>query len=133
MEKWVYLGASQISLLQPSSFASGTGQLPDRPHLDSAHASGRYLRGKLDSLVQVGGVNQIEASQEFFRLGERAVPDGYVSLADSHGGGGMSRLKSLRGIPPARVSEGVVVSHTLVVGHGPDVFLFTVNETQVFH
>jgi hypothetical protein len=37
--------------LQPPSSATCASQLPDRPHLDTAHASGRHLRGDLDSIV----------------------------------------------------------------------------------
>jgi hypothetical protein len=48
----------------------------------------------LDSLVQVGGINQVEASQKLFRLGERAISDGYLSVADAHDSSGAGRLKS---------------------------------------
>jgi hypothetical protein len=87
----------------------------------------------LDSIVQVGGVDQIEAGQILLRLGEGAISDGYFSVANAHGGSGMNGLKSLRGQAPAIVSEGLVVSHTLIIGHSPDLVLFTVDKTQVLH
>jgi hypothetical protein len=120
--------SQKLSLLQTSSFASCAGQLTDWPHLDGAYASGRDLRGDLDSFVQVGGVNQIETSQEFLCFGERAVPDGHFSVADAYDGSGMSRLKSLGGQALAPVAEGLVVRHAVIVGHGRDFLLSAVDE-----
>jgi len=82
----------------------------------------------LDSLVQVGGLNQIKACQAFLGFGERTIPDGNLSLADLHRGGGTNGLKGIRGKASASVSESFVVSHALIIGHGPNFFLFTVDK-----
>ncbi len=37
-------------------------------------------------------------------------------------------LKGLRGKASARLSERLVVSHTLIVGHGPNFLFFTVDK-----
>jgi len=83
----------------------------------------------LDGVVPVGGFDQIEACQALLGFGERAICDGDLSVADAHGGGGANRLKGFRGEASARVSEGLVVSHALIVGHGADFLFLPVDET----
>jgi hypothetical protein len=114
--------------LQLPSFATCARQFPDRSYLDTAHASGRHLRSDLDSLVQVGGLNQIEPCQALLRFRERAIPDGHLSLADPHSSRCMNRLKGLRGKASAALSERLVVSHAVIVGHGPNFLFFTVDK-----
>ena len=114
--------------LQRSSLAGGARQFSDWAHLDTADVSGWHLRGDLEGVVQVGGVNQIEACQDLFCFGERTIPDGHLAVADAHSFGGMNGLEGLRGKASASAAEGLVVSHTLVIGHGSDFLLFTVDQ-----
>jgi hypothetical protein len=56
--------------------------LPDGPDLDASQAHRRQLRGDADRLVQIPGLDQQEASELLFRLGERAVDGGQLAVAD---------------------------------------------------
>ena len=69
----VHAGIGEVFLpLQLPSFAAGARQFPDRSDLDATHTGGRHLRGDLDGVVQVGGVNQIEPCQAL-RVGARCT------------------------------------------------------------
>jgi hypothetical protein len=87
----------------------------------------------LDSLVHIASVNQIEPSQDLLGLGERTVRDGHFSVAHPHRRSSVNGLKRLRSKAAASISEGLVVSHTRIIGHGPDLLFFTVDKTQVPH
>src|ERR1700687_2248386 len=121
-------GRAKHSRLWPPSLAASGRQLSDWPHLDAAHASRRYFRGDLDGVVQVPGVNQIEPGQLLIGLGVRAVTDGHFAVANPHGGGGLNRLKGLRGKALTAVPERLIVGHAFVVGHGSDLLLFAVHK-----
>jgi hypothetical protein len=86
----------------------------------------------LDSLIQVGGLNQIEPCQTLLRFRERAIRDGHLPLPDPHSFSAMNGLKGFRRKASSSVSQGLVVSHTRVVGHGPDFFFFTIDKAYVF-
>jgi hypothetical protein len=131
MEKFALVQILTASPLQPPSLTSCTGQLPNRPHFDAAYASRRHVRGDSDGIVQIVRLNQIEPSQALLRLREWSVPDRHLPVAHSHRAGGTNGLKRFRREASALVSEGVVVGHTLIVGHRPDFLFFTINQAQV--
>jgi len=90
--------------------------------------SGRHLRGELDSLVKIGGLNQIEPCYTLLRFGERAILDGNLSVTDLYGSSCANGLKGLGGYASARLAERLVVSYTVIVGHGPYFLFFTIHE-----
>jgi len=114
--------------LQVSSFAGCAGEFPDGAYFNTAHLSGRNLRGDLDGLVQVLGVNQIETCQTLLGFRERAIGDGQFSVTDPNRFRGTHGLQRFRGQASAGVAKTLVVSHTFIVGHGPDLLFFAVNQ-----
>src|SRR5689334_16771048 len=70
-------------------------QLAHRPYLDAADARGRDPGGEVDRLVQVAGVDQVEARELLLGLGERTVGERQPAVADAHGGGGLDGLERL--------------------------------------
>src|SRR5205807_3233664 len=57
---------------------------------------------------------------------------GDFPVADPHGGSGANGLKGLRGKALTCVSEFLVVSHALIVGHGSNFLLFPVDKAYEF-
>ena len=120
-------GAYDDELRRPS-FASGARQFSDRAYLDAANTGWRDLRGDLDGVIHVDGLNQIEARQTLLGFSERAIRDGHFSMADSHRGSGTNGLKGFRGKASTCVPERLIVGHAPVVGHSPNFLLFTVDK-----
>jgi hypothetical protein len=76
----------------PSARSVGSPRLVhllDRPYLDTSRARGRNLRGKLDGLVQVAGVDQDEPPDLLFRLDERTVGGERHAVVDAQRGRGL--------------------------------------------
>ena len=59
--------------------------LPDRPDLDRAVLGAGDLRRELDRLVEVLGLDEVEAAEGFLRLGERAVGRDRLAVPDPDG------------------------------------------------
>ena len=85
--------ADKVDTLDAAALAGSALQVADRADFDGADASGRHFCGDLDGIVQVGGVNQVEASQDFLCFGERTVRNRNFSIADAHAGGRANGLK----------------------------------------
>jgi hypothetical protein len=66
----------------------------DRPDLHASSPCPRECRGKLQSFVEILGIDEREAAQALLRLGERAVGDRQLAVADAHGRGGTARLET---------------------------------------
>src|SRR5439155_7571013 len=66
---------------------SWPGGLPDRPHLDAAPLGRRNPRRDLKRVVQILGVDEVEAAQLLFGLGVGTVGGGQLAVADAHGRG----------------------------------------------
>ena len=66
------------------------------------------LDADLDRLVQVPGLDQVEAAQLLLGLGERAVGGGHLAVAHPDGRGGLRRLQ--------RVAAEVVAALLDVLG-----------------
>ena len=56
-----------------------------RPYLDGAVRGDRVLGRHLDRLVQVAGLDDVEAGDLLLGLGERAVGDQHLAVADAGG------------------------------------------------
>jgi hypothetical protein len=118
--------------LHTAPFAGCAGELSDGTYLDTPDVGGRNLRRDFDGIVDVGGVDQIEPCQTLLGFSKRAIGNGHLSLAHSHGFGGLNGLQSFGGKASASGSERLVVSHALIVGHGANFFLLTVDKAYVF-
>ena len=118
--------------LHPPSFTRCAHQLPDGPYLDAAYSSRRNLRGDLDGLIKIGGINQIKTCQTLLCLRERTIGDRGLSIANAHSLSSAHGLKSLRGEACSVLAEGLIISHAVIVSHGSDFFLFAVNEAYEF-
>src|SRR5581483_8517904 len=69
------------------------GDRHHRPHLDGAVLRARAARRDLERLVECLDLDQIEAAELLLRLGERAVGDQRLAVADTHGRGRRRRLE----------------------------------------
>src|SRR5712671_3271338 len=67
----------------------------DRTHFDRARARGRDAGGELDRLVEILGLDEVEAAQLLARLREGAVGGDRLAVLDAHGGRGRDRLQRL--------------------------------------
>src|SRR5829696_2693524 len=111
--------------------------LHDRPDLDRAPAHPRDAGGNVDRLVEIGGVDQIVATELLTRLRKRAI--GYQPFAITHPNAGRRRCQVEWGgaeIMPTRVElsgepRGLAVAllPLVRVQH----LLITVNQQHVFH
>src|SRR5215208_6401087 len=94
-------------------------ELAHWPDLDAAFAGRRDLRRRLDRLVEVPRLDQIEAGKLLFRFGERPVGHRYPAVADPQRCGGGDRLQRLRRDEDAALAQAVAACLTLPVGDGP--------------
>src|SRR5438093_1249942 len=67
----------------------------DRPHLDRARAGGRNAGGERDGLVEVLGLNHVEAPELFAGLGEGTVGRQGLAVLHAHGRRRGDRLQRL--------------------------------------
>src|SRR5439155_19862538 len=81
----------------------------DRPHLDAPQARGRDLRGYLDGVVQIPGLDQIEPAQLLLRLGEGPVRGERLAVLDPDGGSRLSGLEGIRGNVVPALPENLVI------------------------
>src|SRR5438045_7513905 len=82
-------------------------QLADGAHFDRALARRGDLRRDLDRLVEIGGVDEIEAGELLLRLGKRSVGDRQCAVADANGRGRLDRLERPGGAQLAVQAPGV--------------------------
>src|SRR6266571_2328004 len=112
----------------------------DRPHLDAPQARGRDLRGYLDGVVQIPGLDQIEPAQLLLRLGEGPVRGERLAVLDPDGRSRLNGLEGIRGnVVPALPENLVIVQRLvnagvhLVLRQGVPVVLVYVDQAQVLH
>src|SRR4029453_7984035 len=103
-------------------------KLARRTHFDASHPGRGYLRGELDSLVEVPGVDQVKPGE--LLLGFRKGPVGYRHLAasDAHG---RRRTDGLQGLGSDRVAaalERLAAGHTLAVLNLIEFFLVEIDQ-----
>jgi hypothetical protein len=112
--------------------SAGSWLLADRADgsdLHATHFGRRDLRGDLDGLVEVTRLDQIEACELLFRLGERAVGHGQASVAHAHRGCRGDRLQRLRGDALSARSQVGVARETPAVVHLAYLLLLAVHQT----
>src|SRR5438034_972141 len=108
---------------------------------DASNRAGRRdLRGHLEGVVQIAGVDEVESAQLLLRLGEGTVGGGQLAVPDPHGRGRVNRLERLpRDVVAALadpLGEGVVLAHEgvrLALGHGAQLLLLIVDQAKVLH
>src|SRR5207249_3942663 len=83
--------------------------------------------------VEVRGVDQVEACQEFLRLGERTVGNRQLAATDAHGLRCANWLQRLGGNIASALAERVSPADALVIGYGLQLLLFGVNQTDELH
>src|SRR5690606_24080754 len=94
----------------------GLADRPDRPHFDAADTRWRDPRREMDRLVEVCGLDHVEAGKLLLGLGEGAVGDRHLAAAHTHGGRGPDRLQRLRGETVAARPDCGVVGDAVFVG-----------------
>src|SRR5207249_7049418 len=115
-------------------------EFPDRAHLDAPEARRWKLRGHLDGLVQVSGVDEKEPANLFLRLGEGAVGHRHLAVPGPHGHGHLDRLEGLHRNEGAALPERYTVCNgfvheglALALGHRVHLILLAATHEQVFH
>src|SRR5215207_687878 len=88
--------------------------LHDRPDLDRPAADVGDPGGDLDRLVQVLGLDDVEAAELLLGLGERPVGAEGRAVAHPHGGGRRGRLQRLAGLVDAAVDDVLGEGHVLL-------------------
>ena len=73
-------------------------EVPDRPDLDRAVPGGRDPRRELDRLVEVAGLDEVEAAEGLLGLGERAVGRDRLAVLDPDRRRARGRLERLAGL-----------------------------------
>jgi hypothetical protein len=116
-------GGSFLSCSAECTEADGPGrysgvQFPDRPHFDASLACRRNPRGRLDRVVQVSRLDQVEARELLLRLDEGAIRDRELAIPDSNGRRRLDGLKGLRGDHEPALPEQVTAAHELAIRHG---------------
>src|SRR5262245_20145306 len=113
---------------------------PDRPDFDTSKARRRDLRGNLDRLVQVSGLNEIVAAELLLGLRKRAIGGSDRSVSHPDCGRRLGGLKSMVSEEPARFLDLVGEREVLAMNflslrlrqlqrNG----LVLIYQTQVFH
>ena len=77
-------------------------ELEDRSHLDGAVSSRRDHRGVGDGLVEVGGLDEVEAAERLLGLGVRPIGRQRLPVDDADGGRGGRRVERLAGLVARR-------------------------------
>src|SRR5687768_2081135 len=87
-------------------------EVDDGPYLDRTVLRARDHRRVGDGLVQIGGLDLVEAAKDLLGLGERTVGGDGLAVADPDRGGGRRRLERLaalhRAAPADVLGERVV-------------------------
>src|SRR5215831_15188467 len=94
--------------------SSSRMEFPDRSHLDAAVTGHRNLRGHLDGLIQIPGLDQNEPAQLFFGLGEGTVSGGQLAVPHPDGGGRLDRLQGMGSEEVASSPKIVIISQAFV-------------------
>src|SRR5262245_13894568 len=121
----VRISASAVCLFSEAMVSSvgKTGLLPGEmchpPHLDGAAGGQRgNAFGDRDGFFEVPALDEMDASQLFFGLGERPVGGDPPGVSLAHGGGGRARFQSHRGDEVAAAGDALlefsVVFHDLL-------------------
>src|SRR5918992_1149380 len=130
-----------------ASSVNARSPLDERPDLHRRLGRDWHAGGEVDRLVQIGALDEEEAADLLFRLGERAVRDDGLAVADLHAPGGL-RLIELEAVDPLALGlhlpeELVPLRHLglargalLVFGHvfpGRDLVGVVGEQEQVLH
>src|SRR5215217_9628999 len=114
--------------------------LHDRPDLDRPAADVGDPGRDLDGLVQVLGLDNVEAAELLLGLGERPVGAEGLALAHPDGGGGGGRLERLAGLVDAAVDDVLCERHvvlelglSLLLALARPVLLAGVDQQRVAH
>jgi len=118
--------------LNLAALAGRGDEIADGADFDGAGLGRRDFRGDFDRFIHIDCVDQIETGEAFLGFGEGSVANGEFTVADAYAFCGADGLKSFGSEAAARFAEGLVVGHAGIVGHGGDVFFFTVDEAEVF-
>src|SRR5947209_7307972 len=89
---------------------------PDWPHLDRAVAGARTLGRDRGRLVEVLGLDHVEAAELLAGLGERAVGCHGLAVADANGGRARHRAQALTALEIAVLDDAL--GEAAVFGHG---------------
>ena len=85
----------------------------------------------MNSIVEIPGLDQIEARKLLFGLRERPVRDRDLAVPQPHGRGSLDRLKRLGGNQDPAVSQPRSACEALAVGNGVELLFFEVDQAQV--
>ena len=96
------------------------------------HAGGISCR-ELDRLIEIPGLDHVEAGKLFLGLGEGPIGDRHLAVAHAHGRRRADRLQCLRGETVAARPDRRVVGDAVFVGQFVEATFVKIDETQVFH
>src|SRR6478672_5464744 len=102
-------------LATPNPAENGRSAPPERPDLDRAHLGHRVPGRDFDRFLEAAALEDVEAADDLLGLGERAVGDDRLPVADTDGASSARRSQLIAGHPDSPSLEIVEPRKALVV------------------